>query len=476
MALFFIGQAHAVDTWITFDENGNIIGSSSAAQRSQLLRDLSAYNSGRAPMPANAMINGGMVTMERAATMELGAGSGLGAAVRVALKDIVTSPVASIGKGLVNVARTTPAGIAGTVAASILLDAGISWVNGQWTKAGIPEQAPNGKPYPNTGNWRTNQAWPSSDQAGSCQAFADAYNSTHTTEHYEYRSVTLVSPGIGSCNLSRYRLPANTYVDDITYGMSQVNGCVSGHTLTNGVCYPPGYVPPKDSAPATDAQIQQAVTDGLARNPSQAMDVLKNIYDNGGWVPLDVADSAGWTLPTTPVKGQPSTTTTNSTAPNGDSLTTTRTTTPTLNLGTTGNTAGNNGITYNVTNNTTTTTTNNTTGQTSTQTETQDAPITFTDAAMPDLPKLYTQKYPEGLAGVWRTSAPDVQSTQFFQGVQSMFPSFGAGQCPVWRMNFAIGKMGNFGTGDLTVPCWIFQALGLVVLATAAFTARKIIF
>ncbi|GAA0834730.1 hypothetical protein [Cupriavidus pauculus] len=474
MALFFIGQAHAVDTWITFDENGNIIGSSSAAQRSQLLRDLSAYNSGRAPMPANAMINGGMVTMERAATMQLGAGSGLGSAVRVALKDIVTSPVASIGKGVASVARATPAGIAGTVAASILLDAGISWVNGQWTKAGVPEQAPNGTPYPSSmGYWEVAGNYRSGSYEQSCSMYAAGITGGQFTYSYSgFRSVAL---NTGYCQLRRVHVPSGE-VATVEQQAVQRPGCASGHTLSNGTCYPPGYVPPKDSAPATDAQIQQAVTDGLSRNPSQAMDVLKNIYDNGGWVPLDVADSAGWTLPTTPVKGQPSTTTSNSTAPNGDSLTTTRTTTPTLNLGTTGNTAGNNGITYNVTNNTTTTTTNNTTGQTSTETETQDAPITFTDAAMPDLPKLYTQKYPEGLAGVWRSSAPDVQNTQFFQGVKSMFPSFGAGQCPVWRMNFAIGKMGNFGTGDLTVPCWIFQALGLVVLATAAFTARKIIF
>ncbi len=179
------------------------------------------------------------------------------------------------GQFAVTALRTNPWGAAAAAAVSILLPYGIQkCVNGDFGNWCIPstqEQAPNGKPYPNTGNWRTNQAYPSADMASSCQAFADGYNRTHTTERYQYRSATLVSTGIGSCNLSRYRLPANTYVDDITYGMSQVNGCVTGHTLKDGMCYPPGYVPGGSERAATDSDWSK-----VPPNTLTASDVLLN--------------------------------------------------------------------------------------------------------------------------------------------------------------------------------------------------------
>lgn len=470
LALFFIGQARA-QTYLHWDSNGNLIGSSSQANINQLSRDISNYNSARAGAPSSVSLGGGMATMERAATLEVGAGSGLGTAVKVAVRDVVTSPIASLGKGIVKVARISPAGLAGSIAASMLLDAGIRWVNGQWTKDGVPQQNPNGMPFP-SGTYYQITTSPGKGDNGTnllsrgtvlelCQAYPLYTNGAGVYDHYDatYCYVRFLSNG---------QIQTGAY--------STKTGCVPGGVVSGGICYPPGYVPAQDSAPATDSQIESAITQGLGKTPGVAMDVIKNIYDNGGWVPLDVADSAGWTLPSTPVKGQPSTSTTNSTAPNGDSITTTKTTTPTLNLGTSGNTAGNNTITWNVTNNTTTTVTNNTTGESSTSTDQEDAPIQFNDSAMPDVPQLYTQKYPDGLAGVWRDNKPDISNTAFYNGVKTMFPTFGAGQCPVWRMSFNLGAAGNFGSGDLTVPCWIFQALGLVILATAAFTARKIIF
>lgn len=478
LALFFIGQARA-QTYLHWDSNGNIIGSSSQANINQLSRDISNYNSARAGAPSSVSLGGGMATMERAATLEVGAGAGLGTAVKVAVRDVVTSPISSLGKGIVNVARVSPAGLAGSIAASMLLDAGIRWANGQWTKDGTPEQAPNGKPYPFAESFGYMTGSSSSAVTGSAE---DACMGQVATEarllggrNYLYTGLGTKNPSTQTCVFTW--VDANPARPGLTTTVNRYsNICLSGAVRNGDLCYPPGYVPPGQTAPATDAQIESAITQGLGKTPGVAMDVMKNIYDNGGWVPLDVADSAGWTLPSTPVKGQPSSSVSNSTAPNGDSITTTKTTTPTLNLGTGGNTAGNNTITWNVTNNTTTTVTNNTTGQTSTSTDQEDAPIQFNDSAMPDVPQLYTQKYPDGLAGVWRDNKPDISNTAFYNGVKTMFPTFGAGQCPVWRMSFNLGAAGNFGSGDLTVPCWIFQALGLVILATAAFTARKIIF
>jgi len=136
---------------------------------------------------------------------------------------------------------------------------------------------------------------------------------------------------------------------------------------------------------------------------------------------------------------------------------------------------------------TTSTTINNVTNQTTTNTTTvehaadqaeQSDPedYSFADAAMPPVPDLYEQKYPDGIAGVWRDHQPNISDTQFWQGIRSMFPSFGGGSCPAWAMSFNIMHGANYGTMPFDVPCWIFQAVGLILMTTAAFTARKIIF
>lgn len=477
VALFFIGQARA-QTILHWDANGNIIGSTSQAQLNELQRIMNNYNGRSAPMPSSASINGGLVSLERAATLEVGAGSGLGSAVKVAVVDVVKSPVASLGRGVLAVARTSPAGLAGTVAASILLDAGIRYINGQWMKDGAPMQAPNGVPYPASeyaGAGLINGATVFGDAATVCKAVIQDAIANNVGVVTTYAGISTYSSTYG-CRRTRvdngvtYESPLQRYTQGVCYqsGASKDN--------STGMCVPPGYVPATGSAPATDAQIEGAMTSGISFYPNKVNDVLKNIYDNGGWVPLDVADAAGWTIATPTVNGKPSTATTNSTAPNGDSITTTKTTTPTLNVGQTGGTAGTNTLTYTITNNTTTTVTNNTTGQTQTSTDEEDPPITFEDKAMPDVPKLYTQKYPDGMGGVWRDNKPDVQSTPFFQGVKSMFPSFGGGSCPVWSLSFNLGAAGNFGSRQFDVPCWIFQAVGLMMLVTATFTARKIIF
>jgi hypothetical protein len=95
---------------------------------------------------------------------------------------------------------------------------------------------------------------------------------------------------------------------------------------------------------------------------------------------------------------------------------------------------------------------------------------------LPDHGKLYTPKYPGGIAGVWQSSGPNIGSTAFGQGLSNMFPSFGPGQCPSWSFDLNFGSGMNLGSFPLAPPCWVFHACGLIILATAAFTARKIIF
>ncbi|SOZ97311.1 hypothetical protein [Cupriavidus taiwanensis] len=447
VGLFFIGSVQA-QTRLIWDSNGNIVGSelqSSYDGRMQLSRDLTAYNQARnAGAISSATLEGGKVKAVRAASLSWAATSGLGKAAALGLEEFVRYPLSSVGKGLVNLARLNPLSLAGTVAADMLL-----------TKAISACQQPGGWCY-------TPKADPKVDPGRVCNS------------------------------------AGNNCLDNVTYQQWVLNGRPTANTFQPLTCYDSGctyvkltyrwnnnwyedemrmtVVPAGTPVPATDAQIDQAIQDGITATPAKSLDVLRNIYDQGGWVPLDAADQAGFNVPTPTVDGKPTTTTTTSTAPDGSTLTTTKTTTPKATVSSSGDTVTNNTLTYNITNVSTSVTRNEAGTIVGSETTTEDNADGFSDAAMPALPKLYEQKYPEGIAGVWQESKPDITTTGFYQGVASMFPSFGGGQCPVWGLSFNLGAAGNFGSGNLTVPCWIFQALGLVILATAAFTSRKILF
>lgn len=461
MGLFFIVGSAQAQTHLTWDSNGNILASTSQAQINQFNRDLTAYNEGRkAGAVKSAVVDGGKLVATRAATLNFGSAAGLGRVAALGMEEFVRYPLSSVGKGLVTVARLNPLGIAGTVAATILLEKGISVVDGVWMKAGGPSgnlwrtagyDSPTGEtPQESCGKlsgrpysfvvWRALWA-----QADWCVAYYDEANG-------------------GGEITSFQRIPIQRVCSSgLTYSRT---------SLTDERCTP-GPV----EAPATDQQMQDAIATGITENPSRAPEVLKNIYDRGGWVPLDAVDQAGWNIPTPTVEGKPEVTTTTSTAADGTTLTTTKTTTPKATVSSSGDNVTNNTLTYNITNVTSSVTRNQFGDVVSSETTTEDKDSqVFQDAAMPEYPSLYTQKYPDGIQGVWDTNKPDISSTPFFNGVKSMFPSFGAGQCPIWTFNFNLGGAGNFGSKTMEVPCWIFQAIGLVMLATATFTARKIIF
>lgn len=179
--------------------------------------------------------------------------------------------------------------------------------------------------------------------------------------------------------------------------------------------------------------------------------------------------------------------TTTRTRPDGSVDTTTTTEKTVVTPTTTGTTVGDSKTTFPTQTVTTSTTINNVTNTTTTETNTVNHPanetpqqddedLTFVDPDMPEIPDLYEQKYPDGIAGVWRDNKPNIESTQFWQGIKTMFPNFSGGQCPAWSLSFNIMPGANFGSLPFDTPCWIFQAIGLIILTTAAFTARNIIF
>jgi hypothetical protein len=99
-----------------------------------------------------------------------------------------------------------------------------------------------------------------------------------------------------------------------------------------------------------------------------------------------------------------------------------------------------------------------------------------TDTPFGEIPKFWEAKYPEGIKGVWNANKPTPDNTAFLQAIKSMFPSFGGGSCPSWNLSFNISKNMNYGSGSISIPCDILRICGLIILATAAFTSRKIIF
>lgn len=245
---------------------------------------------------------------------------------------------------------------------------------------------------------------------------------------------------------------------------------------------------------ATEVQTE---ADVLLRMQQQAQ-YKKTLYDA---LERDRAKTANWpadynptksTTPTSvtapPVSSPDRTTkTTTKSNPDGSTDTTTTTERTTVSPQTTGNTVGNTTTIFPTSVTQTSTTINNVTNNTTVETTTTNTPAeetpeqddqdySFVDSDMPPIPELYEQKYPDGIAGVWRDNKPNIKDTQFWAGVKSMFPTLGGGNCPAWSMSFSIMPGANYGSMPFNVPCWIFQAVGLIIMTTAAFTARKIIF
>jgi hypothetical protein len=100
---------------------------------------------------------------------------------------------------------------------------------------------------------------------------------------------------------------------------------------------------------------------------------------------------------------------------------------------------------------------------------------TFTDPALPVITPFYTQKYPNGLSGVWDQAKAGFTNSPFIGFLNSFIPGWG-GSCPAWSMSFGIGAMGNYGSigfGDL---CYVFAFVKACMMLGAVFFARSAIF
>ncbi|QUP55437.1 hypothetical protein GO998_08915 [Ralstonia syzygii] len=277
-------------------------------------------------------------------------------------------------------------------------------------------------------------------------------------------------------------------------GTGQAGSCISGYVLSGSVCKPDSSV----TQAATDAQIEAAIKAHPASWPK--------VFDAAGCgkatsfanVPGASANDPCTLMITgaTPVPNgvtwpngnvatfPPRTTTTSGTDAAGNPTTTNRTVSTSATLTGTNSRTTPISATPTTTDSTTTNTTNpdgSVTGTTTTTTTTSpdqsaQEDQSVTDTPFGDVPKLYDAKYKDGLLGVWKVSKPNIQTTAFYQAIASMFPSIGGGNCPAFSLNLNVMAQGSFGVRAIDVPCSLFQTIGLIILATAAFTARKILF
>lgn len=168
------------------------------------------------------------------------------------------------------------------------------------------------------------------------------------------------------------------------------------------------------------------------------------------------------------VSGPASTPGQKTTKQNADGTTTTTTTTNNYNY------AGN---TVTVTTTTNSTVTNNAGDVISNESETTEEgeEQAATDSALPGMPDLYERKYPNGIKGVWDEKMAAIKTSSLFGIVPGLTPNLGDGGCPVWTIPVDIGLI-DFGTYDVSIPCSVWAFVRVVIILTAMFLARRLMF
>ncbi len=98
----------------------------------------------------------------------------------------------------------------------------------------------------------------------------------------------------------------------------------------------------------------------------------------------------------------------------------------------------------------------------------------FQDSPFPEVEPFYEQKYPDGLEGVWEGRQAEIDASAFISFLQSFIPNF-SGSCPAYGLSFDLG-FANYGSHGFDVGCYVFEFIGVIIMVTALFTARALIF
>lgn len=96
--------------------------------------------------------------------------------------------------------------------------------------------------------------------------------------------------------------------------------------------------------------------------------------------------------------------------------------------------------------------------------------------AVPLPADLWKVKYENGFKGVWDAKKDAFTSSSFIQALDGFKPGFeSGGSCPHFVVNLDFPIIGPV-SGDLAPPCWLLDAIGVIMLISAAFACRRIIF
>lgn len=102
--------------------------------------------------------------------------------------------------------------------------------------------------------------------------------------------------------------------------------------------------------------------------------------------------------------------------------------------------------------------------------------VEVTDKPLPDQPKLYEPKYPDGITGLWNSKLQEIKATPLFNLAPALLPNVSTGSCPSWKVDLSIDGWTNAGLQDVSPPCWVWDVAKLVIIASALLLARRLIF
>lgn len=106
----------------------------------------------------------------------------------------------------------------------------------------------------------------------------------------------------------------------------------------------------------------------------------------------------------------------------------------------------------------------------------QKAPTAAVDSDLPAQPVLYTPKYAQGLQGVWNTEVALIKATPLFALPAQLAPNLGDSHaCPSWNFSMDVGLV-NWGTHDVSPPCFVWSFLRICIIVGALFLARALVF
>lgn len=409
--------------------------------------------------------------------------------VQIAVTDKILIPRAAIATGGRIMARAVPQIALATTLAGLLAADDISWLQSQWMKREEETQTPiKGVTTITTPSGYSGAEFssPIAGCSSSTMQNAALASGWSVFAPISYKSTTYF--GEAGPGKTQWKCEYNTSSGPATVGLvtTTADSCPDGSQPVGGMCKEYEW------RPATDTEMETAIE---KMGDSQMPDVVQTLANNNIDIPGVGNGAASMTPNPTSVTGQPvSVTTTKQHRPDGgvDEKRVERRQDVTAES--TGNTISNNYLTTNVTYVTTTYINNVKVEETEDKdprpptppdtpdipTEPQPEPVdySFDDPAMPAVPELYEQKYPNGIAGVWQQKWPQMQNTAFMHGISGMFPTLsGGGSCPNMGLGFNLGFV-NFGDHDFgpALACDLWSVLGLILLTSACFTAWKILF